>query len=143
MRFINIIWSDMTIVIELISESIDKTFLCISKYCKSKCHRGQTYCLSFCDIQRIFYLIRVIIMNEICKQLQLLLAHFIPTSQYTYQYYMTGICLHWGICSEAPILTKVSSKFVWENNRNAYLKDDFSANDDNTYKILPFTLPPY
>ena len=96
----------------------------------------------FCYSNNILF-DRVIIINEICKQWQLLLAHFIPTSQYTYQYYMTGISLHWGICSEAPILTKLSSKFVWENNRNAYLKDDFSANDDNTYKILPFTLPPY
>ena len=45
--------------------------------------------------------------------------------------------------TDQKTLLDASFKFVWENNRNAYLKDDFSANDDNTYKILPFTLPPY
>ena len=43
---------------------------------------------------------------------------------------------------EVPILTKVSPKFVWKNNRNIFVYGEFcSAHDDNTYKDFIGVLP--
>ena len=68
-------------------------------------------------------------------------AHGIPTSQHTYQYYLTGKRLNVGFVLEVPILTKDSRKFVW-NNWHTFVNGEFcSAHDDNTYKDLNSILP--